>query len=275
MDYYKILGVEETASPEEIKSAYRKLAAKHHPDRGGDTATFQNINQAYTVLSDSNKKEEYDAARKGIFPNRNHFGPTDINDLFSQMFGHGHNPFARHTRVPKKNKDLTLKLVITLKQSYTGADLEASYKTHSNRQKIIRIKIPGGVVNGTIIKYPNLGDDSDPSLPLGDLLVNITVSPDSKFSRVDNNLVLPINISPIEAMIGCTKSIEHIDGSAISINLPPGTQPNKEYVVGTGFPFANGRAGNFVIIIKVSIPAITDPLLKEKLLKLHDEISTK
>lgn len=280
MDYYQTLGVSETATADEIKKAYRKLAAKHHPDKGGDTAQFQNISRAYDVLSDQNKRAQYDAERKGIGGGFDPFahaagmgqGWQDV----SAMFGHG-SPFEhffRGTRQARRNRDLNIRCTVTFKQSYTGCDLEASFKLPSGKQQNIIIKVPPGVQSGQVVRYGGMGDDSVPNLPRGDLNVTIMVEADQKYARRNNDLITFLTINPVEAMTGCTKIIETPDGTKIRFNLNPGVNPGTEYVShGYGFRGLDGRRGDLIISTNVTMPAVTDPLLKEELEKLYDKIS--
>jgi curved DNA-binding protein len=282
MDFYQTLGVNESATQDEIKRAYRKLAAQHHPDKGGDTAKFQTISQAYDTLGDEGKRAQYDAQRKGMGGFSDganfHFNSGDINDLFN-MF-RGGNPFENAFRqraqqqVRRKNKDLNIKVKITFKQSYTGAELEASYQTPSGKKESVIIKVPSGIQAGQTIRYQGLGDDSDPSLPRGDLNVTVTIENSQKYERRGNDLLAYVLINPIEAMIGCTKTVEHLDGTQMNIIVRPGVQHGTEYVTkGLGFNDFRGGRGNLVSVIGIEVPTITDPKIKEKLEQIYAEIS--
>ena len=121
MTHYSTLGVSETATPDEIKKAYRSLASKHHPDKGGDTQKFQEIQAAYAVLEDANKRAQYDAERTGQGRNQftwNTHSDVDINDLF-RHFNFGGDPFAqfRQHQQPRRNKDLRIDISIPLVQT--------------------------------------------------------------------------------------------------------------------------------------------------------------
>lgn len=287
MDYYSILNVSETASQDEIKQAYKKLAMKNHPDRGGDTKTFQSISQAYDTLGDPQKRAQYDAERQG-FGQHHGMGGTQFHwtsqggnpfDPFSQMFGGGGNPFEQFFQRPgggrPRNRDLNIRCNITLKQSYTGAELEANFVLPNGKPQTVVIKIPPGIQNGQVIRYPNMGDDSVSQLPRGDLNVTVIINPSEDYDRSGDDLVAKVIINPIEAMVGCTKQVTTLDGTTVNITLNPGAQHGSEFIVrGLGFPNMNSNyRGNLIAYIEVEIPAITDPILKSKLESLYAEIS--
>lgn len=276
MDYYKILGVNENASQDDIKKAYKKLAMKNHPDRGGDTKKFQEISQAYDTLSDNQKRAQYDAQKNGFNPfgqARHHQGFQDINDIFSS-FGFAGGPFNFSTN-SRRNRDLTIRVSISLKQSYSGTQIEARFNTPAGRPKTVIVDIPAGVQNGQTIRYPDLGDDSIPNLPKGNLNVQIIVEPDPVWSRRGNDLVYTLRINVLEAMIGCVKEVETLDGTKMPLKLRPGIQHGAEFASGgRGFrDVGTGRVGSLIIIIDVEIPAVNNQTLQEELKNLYARIS--
>lgn len=281
MDYYKILEVNENASLDEIKRAYRKLAAKHHPDKGGDTKKFQEISQAYDTLSDPDKKAMYDAEKNGQgfnpFTAQNGPGWFDVGAMFGQGFGRGH-PFEeifRQGQRRAKNRDLNINIKIAFDKSYTGTELEANYKLPSGKNQNVLIKVPPGIQNGQTIRYHGMGDDSITTLPRGDLLVTVLVEPSQIYERVGDHLIAFVDVNPFEAMTGCTKLVEIPGGKNVRFNLPPGVNPQNDFVSSAlGFKNINSNFhGNLIIKIRMSIPAVTDPQLKEKLEKIYAEIS--
>jgi DnaJ-class molecular chaperone len=278
MDYYSTLGVPENASQDEIKQAYKKLAMKHHPDRGGDTQLFQSISQAYDTLGDPDKRSQYDAERQGFGGQQFHFH-TGNGNPFDQMFG-GHNPFEsffnqqvyRH-RV--KNRDLNIRCTVSFKQSFTGSEFEANYTLPSGKNQTVLIKVPAGIDSGQVIRYGGMGDDSIPNAPRGDLNVTIMVEASQEFTRRGDDLIAFLTINPIEAMLGCTKTVTSLDDTGIRINLQPGVQPGSEYLSkGLGFRNVNsGYRGNLIIHVRLDIPAVTDTKLKSQLETIHAEIN--
>jgi curved DNA-binding protein len=278
-DYYNILGVSENASPEEIKKAYRKLANQHHPDKGGDQAKFKDISVAYDTLGNDQKRAEYDHQRMHGGPqvrfNSGNF--QDINDIFGggfDPFG-GRGPFGDIFGRHRRNRDLNIQCQISLLDSYIGKQLEANYKLPSGRQQTVVIKVPPGISHGETIRYQGLGDDSIPGAPRGSLNVTIIVNPDVNFRREGDDLYTTVNITPIEAMIGCKKYVRYITGEEREIDIRAGVETGIEYA-SNGFGFMNphtGIKGRFVIIVNIRTPAITDPSLISRLKEINDEIS--
>jgi len=282
-DYYSILGVSEGASPDEIKKAYRKLANQHHPDKGGDQAKFKDISVAYDTLSNSQKRAEYDQQRKFGGGGQFHFNSGDFQH-FHDIFGASFDPFGSRSnpfgdifgRRAARNRDLNIQCQITLLDSYQGKQLEASYKLPSGRNQNVVINIPPGISHGETIRYQGLGDDSVPNAPRGSLNVTVIVLPDPMFSRNGDDLYTTININPIEAMIGCRKTIKTITGQTMDLEIRAGVESGVEYAShGSGFPNVNtGIKGRFVSVINIKTPAVTDPAIIAELKKLNEAINT-
>lgn len=282
-DFYQTLGVAENASQDEIQKAYRKLAMKNHPDRGGDTNKFQEISQAYDTLSNPDKRAQYDAQRNNPFGGQQGFNPFgqnmgpgfhDIGEMFQFHFGPGFANFGG--RQARRNKDLTIRVSINLKQSYTGTQLEARYNTPSGKNQTVVVNIPPGISSGQTVRYPGLGDDSFPGIPRGDLNVQIFVESDSQHERRGNDLYRTVSLSFVEAMTGCTKNITCLDDTVIPITFGPGTQHGTEiHKAGKGFRDINsGYAGNFIAVANVAMPSVTDPKLKKEIEDMYVKIIT-
>lgn len=274
MDYYQILGLQPTASADEIKKAYRSLAMKHHPDRGGDQAKFKDISVAHDTLSDAQKRAEYDQMRQGGPQVRfNTGGHQDFNDIFG-----GRNPFGDifGQRSMRRNRDLNIQCQITLVESYFGKQVEANYTLPSGKSQTVIINIPPGISHGETIRYQGLGDDTIPGAPRGNLNVTIVVRGDEFYNRVGDDLYTTISVNPIEAMIGCRRKIKFIDGSEKEIDIRPGVESGVEFA-SAGYGFSNphsGRKGKFVAVVNIKSIPITDPMLVAKLKDLNNELNT-
>ena len=276
MDYYQILGINENASQDEIKQAYKKLAMKNHPDRGGDTKKFQEISQAYDTLGDEQKRQQYNAQKNNPFIHArsgNH-GFPDINDIFGATFGFGGaGPFGGFQQ-RGRNKDLSIRVSITFKQSYTGTQIEARFNTPAGRAQTVVVDIPPGVQSGQTIRYGDLGDDSIPNLPRGNLNVTVMVEADPVWERRGNELITVLTVTALEAMTGCMKEVICLDGSTMPLKLRPGIQHGAEFASGgRGFRDVNtGRVGSLIVVLNIHIPAVTDPQLIQELQALYAKL---
>jgi len=283
MNYYDILGLQRGASPQEIKTAYRKLAMEHHPDRGGDESHFQRISQAYETLSDANKRARYDDEINIQAQFSSHFRSFEdahnVHNMFNDIFGR--NPFdfgrgrAGHGQTRAKNLDLNIKCKISLLDSFLGKDLEATYSLPSGRRETVVINIPSGIKNGETISFRGMGDDTYPQVARGNLNVTIEVAQDFNFVRRGDDITTIIEIDAIEAMIGCSKPIETIDGTILQVALKPGLAHGSEYAMpNMGFKsIRTGRIGNFIVIVYIRIPEIKDKNIIKKLEEIKNEIS--
>jgi curved DNA-binding protein len=271
-DAYKILGVARDATEDQIKKAYRSMASKHHPDKGGDTAKFQEVSSAYETLSDPNKRHIHDnpqqynrGARSG--PDNFEFsfntgGGPNVDDIFSQFFSQrgGGAPFQQyHQPQQRRNKDLRINIVITLADTLTEHKKTVSV-TSTNQDKFnVEVAIPRGIANGTTIKYSQLGDNFFESLTRGDLYVIITVIEDSRFEIHGINLVANLEITSIEAMTGTEKEVNGIDGSTFLIKIPVGCQFGTKFgLQGKGLYQMNTQhRGDLIINTIINTPVLT------------------
>lgn len=261
MDYYATLGLQRGASQDEIKKAYRSMAMKHHPDRGGDEKKFKDISAAYEILSDPQKKQMYDM---GVDPNQQsqggfynqgpfefHFNSNNFEDIFSN-FGFG-NFGHRHMQ---RNKTISLVVDLFLEDVLNGKTLDAEVSIPGGKKKIINIVIPPGIEDGQQVRYQGMGDNSITTLPPGDLIVNIRVRPHRNFRREGDNLVVDRTISVWDAILGCKIEIETLDNKKLEITVPAGSQPDTVLSCrNEGLPnMRNKQRGQLLVRIKVQIP---------------------
>lgn len=261
---YDTLGVPRSASDEEIKKAYRKLAAQHHPDKpGGNTAKFQEIQQAYETLSDPVKRQQHDNPSP-FGPQGQHFdfhfshGPDDIfRNIFSQ-FSHG----GFHHQV-RRNKDLRVNIVVPLATTFDNQHKTISVQTTKGERFNIDLNIPRGISNGTTIKYSQMGDNFFDTLPRGDLYVIVNVQPNEKFEVQGINLSTYLEIDALEAMIGVEKQFETIDGKIFVIKIPAACQFGTKFSLsGQGLYQINSSIrGDLIVNVMVKIPTLNDDQL--------------
>jgi curved DNA-binding protein len=277
--HYETLGVSNDASQDEIKKAYRKLANQYHPDKAeGDQATFKDISVAYDTLSNPQKRQEYDMQQNGNpFGGFNGGGQHfhfDMNDMFGQH-AHFTNMFGNGFRQQHRNKDLNLQVQVTLVESFKGKQVDATFTLPSGRPQTVSINVPAGIDHGDTIRYQGLGDDSIPNIARGNLNVTIHVTPDPRFTRNGNDLYVTLLISPIEAMIGCTKTITTITGDTIQMTIRPGVETGTEFAK-TGAGFTNlhsNQTGRFVTVIKIAPLSVTDPALVAQLQQIQSQLA--
>jgi curved DNA-binding protein len=258
-NYYQILGIEKTASDDEIKRAYRKMAMRHHPDRGGDQSEFQKIQEAYSVLSDPAKRQQYDNPQPQ--PQFHHFHgggmPPGFEDLFRQFgvnFGFG-SPFQQQPR----NRNLNLQTTITLEDALNGKEILANITLPNGKENIVNVKIPPGIHDGSTLRLRELGDDTIPGMPRGDVHLTIHVIPHKEFQRHGDDLVKEIEINAFDAMLGRTLSVYTLDQRLLEVNIPSGTQHGTTLSVqGHGMPNVNDARfrGRLLLSLKIVIPTL-------------------
>lgn len=274
-DFYQTLGVQRNASADEIKQAYRKLAAKHHPDRGGDAEKFKEIQIAYDTLSDPNKKGEYDNPFQG--QEYFHFGQGghNFNDVFSQFFGgQGPHPFDFFggQRQAQRNRTINLSTEVSLEDAFSGKELIFNVVLPTGRNQTVNIKVPPGINDGTVLRVSGLGDDSIPNLPRGDLHLTVHIRPHPSFTRQGDDLIKELNVSCIDAMLGCKINVDTIDGKTIEVNITPGVQHGQILgASGYGMPNVNDSRfrGRLLMPVKIIIPTNLSDNQKDLLSKFN------
>lgn len=274
MTHYETLGVSENASQDEIKRAYRRLAMQHHPDKGGDTNKFQEIQSAYDVIGDEQRRAQYDVERRngGVRFNINgqDFSgmPPGMEDMlrnFGFAFGPGFggqqgDPFGAF-RQPRRNKDIQVDIAIPLSTTLADQQKTISIQTTNGGRQTVDVQIPRGVKPNTTIKYPGLGDNFFESLVRGDLFVRIHVENDSKF-HVDNlDLINYVDIDCVRAMVGDHITVNGLDGKQFELTIPAGTQPGTKFRIANQGLYAMNQniRGSLLISVKITVPtSLTD-----------------
>lgn len=254
MNHYQTLGLDKTASQEDIKKAYRKLASIHHPDKGGDTATFQQIQAAYEILSDPQKRAEYDNPSPGFTPGFNgfpggfHFQAHGFEDFFSHFFRQG-NPQDINQ---KRQQIFKTTLLVTLEQIYFGGGQTIQLQTQVG-VKTIDIEIPKGIPEGGQLKLNNVIENSV-------LVVEFRSQKHLQFDRHNNDLVSNFPVSVLDLIAGNSLEFKTISGTTVEVAIPPKTQPHVHLRLGgQGLPIYNtGSFGDQILLIKPYIPATID-----------------
>ena len=265
MDYYQILGVDKNADPKTIKKSYKRLAMKHHPDKGGEEEKFKEIQKAYEILSDPQKKQQYDNPNPfENFQSSNPFGQgSPFGDIFGDIFG-------QQRRQRQSNLESVGDVTITLAQAYTGTDLSINIDGKSEL-----ITITAGTRQGTRIRIPQGGRQPDPRWPPGDLIIRIHIDVPPEMGVNNNDLYQHIMVNAIEAMTGVEKTVNHISGKKLSVKVPPGTQQGSRLRLsnqGMPYPGAPQMFGNLFIIVNIDVPHIKDPKHIDLLNSINKEI---
>jgi curved DNA-binding protein len=280
-DYYNILGVQKTARDEEIKKAYRKLAMKYHPDhtKGDKDAEekFKKISEAYAVLSDKEKRKEYDTfGSEGFrqrFSQEDIFRGFDFGDIFREFgfgggdFSHGGgrrfsfgtgSPFnSNGAQQPgqAKGSDLVYELTLTLREVATGTSKVITFQ-HQGRSENLTVKIPKGLIAGKKLRLAGKGNPSPYGGPAGNLYIKSKVLNDQVFSAEKYDLYINRELKLTEALLGTTISVPTIDDKQLNLKIPPGTKPGtKMRLSGHGLPdMKDNKKGDLYVRIQLKIP---------------------
>ena len=294
-DYYKALEIEKGASADDIKKAFRKLAVKYHPDRNPDNKgaedKFKEINEAYAVLSDPEKKQQYDTFGSSGFHNK--YSQEDIfrgfdfgnaykdmgggggaEDIFSRLFG---GSFSRtggrggFRSAQQNGADHEMELAISFREAAQGAEKQVAFRRNGQREEL-KVKIPAGVDNGSKIRISGKGAQSDSGGSPGDLFLILHVTPDPVFIRDGGDLFVERPISFTAACLGVSLDVPTLEGDK-RIKIPAGIQPGtKIRLKGCGIKSHGSNAkGDLYVKIVVHIPET----LNAQQQKLVEELARK
>jgi curved DNA-binding protein len=281
-DYYKLLGVARNASEAEIKKAYRKLAMKYHPDhaKGDKTAEdkFKKLSEAYAVLSDKQKRQEYDTFGSEGFQQRfsqeDIFRGFNINDILREFgfgggdfYSKGGGPGARYTYTSgspfggraqhqqMRGEDLVYEMTLTLREAAFGATKDIAIQSQGAPERVT-VKIPKGMVSGQKLRLAGKGGPGQFGGLRGDLYIQVALLDDPVFSVEGQDLTTHRAIKLSEALLGTTVSVPTIDDKQYNLKVPPGTKSGTRLrLPGHGLPaMKGGRKGDLFVRIHVDIP---------------------
>jgi curved DNA-binding protein len=279
-DYYESLGVPRTATPDEIKKSFRKLARLYHPDVAKDKKKaeekFKEINEAYEVLSDADKRKKYDelganwksgaefrpppgnggfsggqafrGGRRGA--QEFEFEGTGFSDFFEQIFGSrmrggnfgGQGGFGGE-RVAQQSRDIEGDIMVTLEEAQRGSVRTVTVR-HENRTDSQQVKIPAGITEGQKLRIAGRGEGG------GDLYLRVRLAKHPDFEVDGHNLVHELELAPWEAALGAEISVPTLEGK-VNIKIPAGTASGQKLRVrGRGL----GKTGDLLVITKIVVP---------------------
>lgn len=308
MDYYEVLGVKKDSSTQDIKKAYRKMAMKYHPDRNkGDKEAeekFKKISEAYAVLSDPEKRKQYDTFGESGFQQRysqeDIFRGFDLGDIlkefglgglgggfrasggqgspFETFFyqsggpGTGRTSYRTGAQQPVKGSDLTYELSVSLQEILNGSEKTISLR-RENRTENVSVKIPKGIKSGQKLRLAGKGSPSPFGGPPGDLFLIINEQPHPVFTREGDNLVVEQRIPYSKACLGSEISVQSLEGKKLKVKVPAGIQPHSKLrLKGHGLPAGKtGGRGDIYVKINVDVPRSISDEQKKLIKKLAEK----
>lgn len=287
-DYYKILGVSKKASQDDIKKAYRKLAKKYHPDLNpGDTAAeqkFKEINEAYEVLGDEQKRKKYDSFGQHFnFENGTNFDPSQFgwgrrtykssggsgfSDFFDMVFGDGDldlgdilSGFGRGSsqfsgfsgsdpfEYQSPSQDVETDIDMDIQSAFKGEHRILSLRGADGRVRRIKVKVPAGVRDGDKIRLKGQGIDG------GDLIVTIHIKDSHPYVLEGMDVVMELSVLPWEAALGIKASVTVLDGQTITVRVPSCISSGQKLrIPGKGYRDRKGKRGDLFIKLKIVMP---------------------
>ncbi len=308
-DYYQALGVARTATAEEVKKAYRRLARKYHPDVSKEPNAeekFKEVQEAYEVLKDPEKRAAYDQLGSqwkqgqpfrpppdfasgfefrggaGEAPGGAQFefdgGAQGFSDFFSSLFGGGASPFGRGTRV-RGGRDHHARLDIDLEEAYRGGtrmlELQRPQVTADGRVELathtVRVSLPAGVTDGQLIRLAGQGESAPGGGTAGDLYLEVHVRPHRSFQLAGRDVTLTLPVAPWEVALGATVTAPTL-GGPVELRIPAGSQPDgKLRLRGRGLP--GQPPGDQYVVLKVTLPPADSPAARALYEQMRRELA--
>jgi DnaJ-class molecular chaperone len=266
MNYYKTLGLESTATLDEVKQAYRKLAMKHHPDRGGDEAQFKKIKEAYEAISSgkANHKDPFGSFWSNDPRGSNNF--QDLHEIFKRGQRAGSWSWDDWKEPEVKNPDVHISIPCTLEEAHAGFTKDIEITLPGGHKKQMKVTFPSGSTADIKIRFPGEGGQLTESVVPGDLYAKIHVEPHSTWHLQGKDLYTSMRINAWQAMLGTEVELTDLSGSTVQVTVPAGTQPNTQLRLrARGFNIrGTTQRGNAFITIDVVVPRL-DETDREKL----------
>jgi molecular chaperone DnaJ len=275
-DFYEILGVPNDASTDDIKKRYRKLALDHHPDRNPGKENedrFKEIGEAYSVLSDSTKRAEYDKLRDAMRSgyaggSPGGFRATDfgfgdefnVDELLRQIFGEGFSAsgfgpfgFGRVQTHARRGRDVETEVTLSFDEAMSGSERKVRIDFPSGRRDVT-VRIPAGVADGARIRARARGEHGAEGGEAGDLFVRVKVSPHRYFGRRGKDLTLSLPVTYAEAALGAEVKVPTLNGP-VKLKIPAGTSSGRTFRLrGRGVKSADGSKGDLLATVQVAVP---------------------
>jgi curved DNA-binding protein len=282
-DYYKIMGVAPDASAQDIKSAYRKLARKYHPDISKESNAeehFKEMGEAYEILKDKEKRAEYDqylknrefqqnahssANEQRTYHDYNNGGQFD-SDFFESLFGH-----SRNQQRPMSGQNYQGKINISLQEAFQGTTTSIQIPAtegEKNKTQTLKVKIPAGVKSGQQIRLAGQGAPGVHGGLRGDILLTVEVMKHPLFEVLDNDIYLTLPITPWEAALGATVTVPTLMGK-IDLKIPQGSQGGQKLRI-KNRGLAGTNPGSQYVLLKIIAPPATSDAAKELYKKMAE-----
>jgi curved DNA-binding protein len=279
-DYYEVLGVERGANEADIKKAYRKLARQHHPDinpgKAEAEAKFKEINEAYDVLSDKEKREKYDRFGRDWqrYQQNGGTGGVDFDgfdwrttggggggegnfaDIFETLFGSG-GARSGGASFRMDGQDLEHTVEVTLEEAFSGTQRVLQLQTASGQPRTLTVKIPAGADNGTRVRIAGEGGSGIGGGKRGDLLLTVKVLPSDRYERSGDNVTVNASVDLFTMLLGGEVRVPALGGKTITLKVPAGSQNGKKIrVSGQGMPKlrAPSTRGDLYVTLDVHLP---------------------